>query len=88
MCNVSHVMCHVSRVTCQKRFFLLHLFFHLFYLFFIKQSGGDSLWRVCYQRGLPCLVLCIYCFQAFRCETFQFFLSTPDSNAERATSIN
>ena len=27
------------------------------WIFPIEQSGGDSRWRVCYQRGLPRLVL-------------------------------
>ena len=41
-CHMSHVMCHVSRVTC--------------HIFFFWQSGEAYRWRVCYQRGLPCLV--------------------------------
>ena len=28
----------------------------IFYTPEITQSGGASQWRVCYQRGLPCLV--------------------------------
>ena len=43
-CDVSHVPCRMS---------LLFLFLFLFFL----QSGGASRWRVCYQRGLPRLVL-------------------------------
>ena len=27
------------------------------WIFPIRQSGEASRWRVCYQRGLPCLVL-------------------------------
>ena len=26
----------------------------------IGQSGGAGRWRVCYQRGLPCLVYILY----------------------------
>ena len=57
-CHVSPVTCHVSPVTCQmshvkKNFIFI---FFLSYIFF-KLSGGASLWRVCYQRGLPRLVL-------------------------------
>ena len=52
MCHVSRVTCHMSHVTCKKH---------------IKtknnnklQSGGASRSRVCYQRGLPRLVLYLY----------------------------
>ena len=48
-CQVSHVRCHMSHVTCQ----VLHVFFSSS---FWGQSGRVSLWRVCYQRGLPRLV--------------------------------
>ena len=46
-CHVSNVTCHMSRVTCPIFFFF----------FFFGKSGGASRWRVCYQRGLPRLVL-------------------------------
>ena len=51
MCHVSPVMCHMSPVTCH--------FFCIRKISFTKigQSGGASRWRVCYQRGLPRLVL-------------------------------
>ena len=42
---MSHVTCHLSHV--KKKFF------------FIGQSGGASQWWVCYQRGLPRLVLLV-----------------------------
>ena len=61
MCQVSRVTCHLSPVT---------IFYLNFYLIFfykkkkpekfvkqIEQRGGASWWRVCYQRGLPPLVL-------------------------------
>ena len=48
MCPVSHVMCHVLHVLCHVSFFLF---------FFFRQSGEAYQWRVCYQRGLPRLVL-------------------------------
>ena len=51
---MSHVMCHVSRhmshVTC-------HMSHVTFFFFFLGQSGEAYRWRVCYQQGLPCLVL-------------------------------
>ena len=47
-CHVSRVTCHVSGVTC-------HMYFLFF--FFFGQSGEAYRWRVCYQRGLPRLVL-------------------------------
>ena len=40
------VMCHPSPVTC-------HFFFKFYPLKEIGQSGGASLWRLSYQRGLP-----------------------------------
>ena len=49
MCHMSHVTCHVSHVTCHMYFF--------YFLFFFGQSGEASQGRVCYQRGLPRLVL-------------------------------
>ena len=43
---MSRVTCHMSHVT---------IFFSFF--FFFGQSGETYRWRVCYQRGLPRLVL-------------------------------
>ena len=70
MCHVSHVTCHMSPVTCHKSPVACHMseknfFFHFFILKKIYicpseqigQSGGSSRWRVCYQWGLPYLVL-------------------------------
>ena len=50
-------MCHMLRVTCQVSGVTCHV--SQFYLFFggREQSGGTSWWRVCYQPGLPRLVL-------------------------------
>ena len=50
MCHLSHVTCHVSHVTC-------HILFFYFYFYFLWQSGKVYWWRVCYQRGLPRLVI-------------------------------
>ena len=50
-CHVSHVTCHMSRVTCH----MSHVTCHFSFLF--GQSGEAYRWRVCYQRGLPRLVL-------------------------------
>ena len=52
-CHVSCVTCHMSHVTC-------HMFF-----FFFSQSGEASLWKVCYQRGLPRLVLMCTCTYSY-----------------------
>ena len=62
MCHVSRVKCHLSPVTCHmsKQFFFLTFKLLLLIFFTYKkngQSGGASQWRVCYQRGLPRLVL-------------------------------
>ena len=53
-CQVSRVMCHVSGVTCQVSGVMCQVS-HV--SFFLGQSGEASRWRVCYQRGLPRLVL-------------------------------
>ena len=45
-CHVSRVTCHMSHVTCHMSQFLI----------FFLQSCETFRWRVCYQRGLPCLV--------------------------------
>ena len=45
---MSHVMCHVSHVT------YINIFI---YFIFFGQRGEAYRWRVCYQRGLPRLVL-------------------------------
>ena len=44
----------MSRVRCQ----LSGVMYHMSHFFFL-QSVGDSWCRVCYQRGLPRLVLII-----------------------------
>ena len=48
ICHVSHVMSNVSCVKCRKKIYI--------YVHFSWQSVGAYRWRVCYQRGLPCLV--------------------------------
>ena len=50
MCHMSPVTCHMSRVTC-------HIFLFFYTTFFF--NGGASWLRVCYQQGLPRLVLCL-----------------------------
>ena len=54
---MSHVMCHVFGDTCQVSRVRCHV--SGFFLLFFGQSGGPSQWRVCYQRGLPRLVLMV-----------------------------
>ena len=48
------VMCHVSK------YFVKHCYIVFLFVFHPKQkfvqSCGAGRWRVCYQRGLPCLV--------------------------------
>ena len=59
--NVSHVGCHVSS------------FKYPFSVFFVGQSGGASQWRVCYQRGLPCLVLLLNgCISTIQCGALEY----------------
>ena len=50
-CQVSHVRCQVSSVRCQVSG-VTYIYIFIYFL----QSCGASRWRVCYQRGLPCLV--------------------------------
>ena len=71
MCHVSRVMCQLPTVTCHLSH-VKTIFFYFFFIEEekineknkknylsqrIRQSGGVSRWRVCYQRGLPRLVL-------------------------------
>ena len=57
-CQVSGVRCHVSRVRCHMSGVTFQFFFGVF-----LQSGENSRWRVCYQRGLPRLVFNIEKFE-------------------------
>ena len=50
-CHVSHVTCHLSPVTCYLKKIINII---------LRQRGGASWWRVCYQRGLPRLVSYIH----------------------------
>ena len=53
--HVSPVRCHLSGVTVRCHLSPVtwhHLFLFLFYFYYL-QSGWASLWRVCYQWGLP-----------------------------------
>ena len=59
---MSHVTCHVSRITCQMSeknyiFFLLKKKYIYYPLEKNGQSGGASRLSVCYELGLPRLVL-------------------------------
>ena len=55
MCLMLCVTCHVSRVTCHVSHVTI-----CFSSFFFRQSGDAYRWRVCYQRGLPRLVLRLF----------------------------
>ena len=59
MCHVPRrVTCHMSRVTCN---------------FFFGLSGEVYRWRVCYQRGLPRLVLLklVFCGTIYTCMVYE-----------------
>ena len=53
--HLSHVICHMSPVTCHMSPVTCHVFF--FFLFIKNKVAKLWRWRVCYQLGLPCLVL-------------------------------
>ena len=63
--HMSHVTCHMSRVTCHMSCVTCIIYF---LLLFFGQSGEASRWRVCYQRGLPRLVLKLWQVYLFTCE--------------------
>ena len=54
-CHISCVICHMSCVICHLSHVMCHVFFHLL-LFSNKVVKLVSI--VCYQRGLPRLVIC------------------------------
>ena len=72
-CHLSRVTCHVSHVTYQKKKFTFNFFFTLKKLDKLVELVR---WRVCYQRGLPRLVLVSVLLSASvkRC----FVSCTPD----------
>ena len=47
---------HLSHVTCHPFIYVYIYIYLVFHLFQLKKSGGTNWCRVCYQRGLPCLV--------------------------------
>ena len=61
MCHVSHVTCHMSNVMCYMSCVTCHVSHDMCHMPKKKlnqensneQSAGASLWRVCYQLGLP-----------------------------------
>ena len=54
MCHVSRITCHLPCITSQ----VSHVTHFSFY--FLLESGGVSLWRVCYQWCLPRLVFKLF----------------------------
>ena len=54
--NMSLVTCHVSHVTCHLSRFTFRMS-HLTCNFFFRQRCGAYRWKVCYQQGLPRLVV-------------------------------
>ena len=59
MYHMSRVTCNMSFVTrCVSHVFYIYIYIYIFFFFFhFRQSDGASRWRVCYQQGLPPLVL-------------------------------
>ena len=85
-CHVSHVMCHRSDVTCQ------------IYIFVFWQIGRASVWRVCYQQGLPrpvylrtcgffCFVLVILSSHGERCSVSRM-LNISNNFSKKTTFYN
>ena len=69
-CHMSGVTCHVSHVTCHMSHVKCHMsdFFLVLLIFFFGQNREASQGRVCYQRGLPRLVLSLlYLIQKYIC---------------------
>ena len=54
MCHVSHVTCHMSCVTCHNKKYIFTYIYIYYFIFLVCWAGW---WRVCYQWGLPRLVL-------------------------------
>ena len=61
MCHVSCVMCHVSCVMCHVSCVMCYVS-HVIYIFCL-QRGWVGVLRLCYQQGLPCLVLRCFSYQ-------------------------
>ena len=57
MCHMSRATCHTSRVRCQVSQVNCNFFSSSFFFLSFLQSCGASWRRVCYQRGLPRLVI-------------------------------
>ena len=70
---MSGVRCHMSCFTCQVSHVRCQVSHVILLIIFFGKSGGASRRRVCYQRGLPRLVLIL--FQNFL-EIYQFFKNT------------
>ena len=60
-------MCHVSGVTLQVSGVTIYMFFIIFFC----QSSLASWWRVCYQQGLPRLVLIVDVMKMSECIIFK-----------------
>ena len=57
MCHVSCVTCHLSLVACHVSHVMCHMSHLFFYFIFFFFGSVEAYWsRVCYQRGLPCLI--------------------------------
>ena len=62
--HLSCVMCEMSLVICHMLCVMYHMLrltinMSCVFLIYFLQCGGASWWRVCYQRGLPHLVIFI-----------------------------
>ena len=60
--HVLHVTCHMSGVRCQESGVRcqVYIYVYIYIFFFVGQSIEASRGRICYQRGLPCLVFSYY----------------------------
>ena len=61
-CHLSCVMCQVSRARCNMSGVMSKVSHNMSHFFLFLQSVGADWWRVCYQWGLPCLVLVFTAF--------------------------
>ena len=89
MCDMSPVTCHLSQATCQKKnylFYLKKIYIYIHILDKIGHSGGASQWRVCYQRGLPCLVILLLLKQS-KAINLTGFLINPKLHTQKVSNI-
>ena len=95
MCHVSHVMCHMSHVACHMSHVTCHMSHEERKEKRRKngESGGAYRSRVCYQRGLPRLVLVFFLLEiniffifkfSYIVEKFAFYVYFCKISAEQS----